>query len=265
MTQPWNPNGQQAPAPAPGYGQPGAPQQGYGPPQGAPPQGYGPPAQQGYAPPQQGYPGHPNNQPPPQGYGPPQGAPAPGPYQPPGGQPQAPYGQGPQQYGPSGGTAFRPMAPNLDSQNDPVMPPGDHLAVCTGQVAIVASGKLLTCEFQIEKSSDPSCVGRKGVWKCWLVREGIRGQGGDQAASDEIGRFVVPLSGRTKDTCDPNTALALVAEFVQRFTLDGQPVAGRRVGMTVRLVPPRQKKNAPPGHMTKEFTDVVLHVLPPGQ
>lgn len=264
MTQPWNPNGQQPPAPQPGYGQPGAPQgygapaPGYGPPQGAPQPGYGAPA---YAPPQGA---------PPPGYGPPQGqqpyAPpqgAQGPYQPPGGQPQAPYGQ--QAYGPSGGTPFRPMAPNLDSQNDPVMPPGDHIAVCTGQVAIVASGKLLTVEFQIERSADPQLVGRKGVWKCWLVREGIRGQGGDQAASDEIGRFVVPLSGRTKETCDPNTALALVAEFVQRFTLDGQPVAGKRVGMTVRLVPPRQKKNAPPGQMTKEFTDVILHVLPAGQ
>jgi hypothetical protein len=258
MTQPWNPHGQQAPAPQPGYGQPGAPapQPGYG----APPAGYGPPA----APPPPGYGPPPGQVPygqPPQGYGPPPGqAPygAPGPYQPPGGQPQPAYG-------PSGGTPFRPMAPNLDSQNDPVLPPGDHIGVCTGQVAIVASGKLLTCEFQIERSADPQLVGRKGVWKCWLVRDGIRGQGGDQAASDEIGRFVVPLSGRTKETTDPNTALALVAEFVQRFTLDGQTVAGKRVGLSVRLVPPRQKKNAAPGQMTKEFTDVVLHVLPQGQ
>jgi hypothetical protein len=248
MNQPWNPNQPHAAAPAPGYGQPGAPA-GYGPPAAqhgapaaAPPPGYGPP---GYGPP-------PAYAPPP-GYGPPQGA-----YQPPPGQ-----GAPPQGYGPTGGTPFRPMAPNLESQNDPDLPDGDHIGVCTGNIAIVASGKLLTCEFALEKSSNPAVVGTKGNWKCWLVKTSLPGQAGDQAASDEVGRFVVPMSGRTKETTDKNTALLLVSEFVQTFKLDGQSLAGKRVGLSVRTVPPRQRKNGP--GMTKEFKEVHVHILPAGQ
>lgn len=263
----------------PGYGAPPPGQPGYGP--GYPPPGqpaYGqPPAQPGYgAPPQQpayapppaspGY-GAPPQQPP---YGQPQGA-----YVPPGGSAPgyAPPGYGPPQqpqYGQqSGGTPFRPTVPNLDSQNDPDMPVGpgdkaDYIARATGQCAIVADGKLLTVEFEVERCADPQLVGRKGVWKCWLVREGIPGKGGDQVASDEIGRFVVPMSGRTKEMVDPATALQMVSEFVQRFTIDGQPMAGRRIGMHVEVEPPRQRKKGAPGQMTKPYTRVDLHILQPG-
>jgi hypothetical protein len=231
MTQPWNPTHfGQAPAPAPQAAAPGP---------------YVPPAAAPFAPP---------------------GA-APGGYMAPAPAPAGfvPQGAPPQHYG---GPAFQAMPPNLDSQRDPDVPAGDHILVATGNVGIVASGKLFQVEFLVERSTNQQAQGQKGFWKCWLQRN-IKGgpQAAAQAASNDIGRLVVPLSGRTKDTTDANTAYQLVGEFANRFTIEGQPIAGRRIGAHVehKSAPKKDGSKNPDGSPTMAaWVDCTFHVLPAG-
>lgn len=242
MTQPWNPSQfGQAPAPQPGYAQPGTPA-----PAAAAPGPYVPPAPQGA----------------PVGYAPPGAAPAPlapPPY-------GAPAGAPPQHYG---GAPFQAMPPNLDSQRDPDVPAGDHILIATGNIGIVASGKLFQVEFLVERSTNQQAQGQKGFWKCWLQRN-IKGgpQAAAQAASNDIGRLVVPLSGRTKDATDANTAYQLVGEFANRFTIEGQPIAGRRIGAHVehKSAPKKDGSKNPDGSpVMSAWVDCTFHVLPAGQ
>jgi hypothetical protein len=237
MTQPWNPGGFAAPqAPAPQAAAPGP----YVPPAAAPfaPAGFAAPfAPAGFA----------------------------APFAPAGYVAPAPQGAPPQHYG---GPAFQAMPPNLDSQRDPDVPAGDHLLVATGNVGIVASGKLFQVEFLVERSTNPQAQGQKGFWKCWLQRN-IKGgpQAAAQAASNDIGRLVVPLSGRTKDTTDANTAYQLVGEFANRFTIEGQPIAGRRIGAHVehKSAPKKDGSKNPDGSpQMSSWVDCTFHVLPAG-
>ena len=167
--------------------------------------------------------------------------------------PYAPQGAPPQGYG---GPAFQMLPPSLD-QKEPDLPPGDHLLVATGNVGIVASGKLLQVEFLVERSTNPDAVEKKGFWKCWMVRNF---KGAQQAISNDIGRLVVPLSGRDKALTDANTALQLGGEFANRFTLEGQPIAGRRVGAHI------EHKSGPKkdGSGMSSWVEYAFHALPAG-
>ena len=200
-----------------------APAPNYGPPAGAPPQGAPPP---GYGPP-------------PAVYGGPQA-----------GQSHAPaqHGQAPGGFG--GG--FRPVAPNLN-QREPQMPFGDHIGVATGRVELVGQKRdLLIVEFEVE-SSNTVAPGTKGCWKRQL--SGTH-KANDQMVSDAIGRLVVPLSGRKSEETDPNVALNMIGEFFNFHTVDGKPIQGMRVGMTVK---PNAKGKADPSGTP--YADYIFHTL----
>ena len=188
----------------------------------------------------------PTQQPPPgaapTGYSP-QGAP--GPYTPPGAAPTGPIVVAP----------FSVVVPNFDSERDPELPQGSCLFVCTGQIEIVADGKLLKAEAYCEKSSNPNSIGQKGWWKCWLQRPGIKGNGGVQAASNDLARFATTLSGRDFKQTDGHTLMQIAGEFVSRFTVNGRPIAGLRFGADVT------HKLSGKGNL---YAVCVFHVLPPG-
>lgn len=182
----------------------------------------------------------------PPGYGPPTGQTYQGPAAnaaPPQGHGQAPGGFG-------GG--FRPVAPNLN-QREPQMPFGDHLCVATGRVELVGQKRdLLIVEFEVE-SSNTTPPGTKGCWKRQL--SGTH-KANDQMVSDAIGRLVVPLSGRKSEDTDPNVALNMIGEFFNFHTVDGKPIAGMKVGMSV--TPNKKGKTDASG---TPYADYIFHTL----
>lgn len=195
-------------------------------------------------------------------YGPPPGAqPAPPPGAPPAGPPAGyapPVYGGPQApapgYAPPGGFGggFRPVAPNLN-QREPQMPFGDHIGVATGRVELVGQKRdLLIVEFEIE-TSNTAPVGTAGCWKRML--SGTH-KANDQMVSDAIGRLVVPLSGRKSDETDPQVALHMIGEFFNNHTIDGKPIKGMRVGMTV--TPNKKGKLDPSG---VPYAEYLFHTL----
>lgn len=121
-------------------------------------------------------------------------------------------------------------APNLNDR-EPSVPFGDHVLRSTGRVEFVGQkNDLLIVEFEVVQTNNPAAQGAKGCWKRKLTGTHVAT---DQMVSNAIGQMVVPLSGRQKQTCPPQEALALIAEFYNNRTLDGKPLAGMSVGASV--------------------------------
>jgi hypothetical protein len=194
--------------------------------------------------------------------------PAPNAAQPTHGAPQPSYGNGQPQgggyAGPGAGQGYggapagspppvRFGVPNLNGEREPELPFGDHILEATGRVEFVGQkNDLLIVEFVVKQTNNPNVpLETKGVWKRKLT--GTH-PATDQMVTDAIGRLVVPLSGRKKDATDGPTALNLIAEFYNRRTLDGQSIAGKRVGATCT-----QSKKA--DRNGDYHTDSIFHTL----
>lgn len=200
----WNPNQVPPQATAP------AAVPGYGPPPGPGPQGFAPPAPQGFAPAAPQYNA-------PQGFG----------------VPQAPQGYAPQPI------AFQAQDPSLDDREEGV-PVGSTSFECTGEVELGGQGRnLLVVKLRSLQSNNPGvAAGTAFAFKRSLVPHA---KWGLKYASDEIGKFIVAIMGIDKST-PASQITPMITELVQRGTVGGQPITGRRgvVTGTQKQLPPKQ-------------------------